>query len=301
MTWHPYLPEPQPAVVEPGEPEPVALELLYEARRLCAGFRIPPQQFRRRTRKGEKGAYYPAADIVAVDPARAAADGMGGDDGYYVTLLHELLHATGHPTRLARATTGDFSTAGYNLEEGTALRAQRIVLQEIGFRGAALEWHAPKEHGLLVDGRAARNAADWLLQSTTEQLTLFPHRVGTETARCDHCGEYYRASEEPDPCIGRFLAGVAGCCCGHGNSSRAYVDLDTAWDEARAATEGKSDHEVWWSIPLQAPHNRRRCDGVLRDAAVHPVYEGLGGLEPVTSGLQSGAAHTAAPPVSPRG
>jgi hypothetical protein len=75
-----------------------------------------------------------------------------------------------------------------------------------------------------------------------------PDTVGTETARCDHCGQYYRASEEPDPCIGRFLAGVAGCCCGHGNSSRAYVDLDTAWDEARAATEGKWDHEVWWSI-----------------------------------------------------
>src|SRR6478672_4316652 len=80
------------------------------------------------------------------------------------------------------------------------------------------------------------------------QPTLFPETVGTETALCRHCGQYYRASEEPDPCIGRYLAGVAGCCCGHGNSSRAYVDLDTAWDEARAATEGKCDPEVWWSI-----------------------------------------------------
>jgi antirestriction protein ArdC len=26
---------------------------------------------------------------------------MGGDDGYYATLLHELLHATGHPTLAA--------------------------------------------------------------------------------------------------------------------------------------------------------------------------------------------------------
>jgi hypothetical protein len=54
---------------------------------------------------------------------------------------------------------------------------------------------------------------------------LFEETVGTETARCRHCGQYYRASEEPDPCIGRFLPGVGGCCCGHGDISKAWVDL----------------------------------------------------------------------------
>jgi antirestriction protein ArdC len=111
----------------------VPLEVLRHARDLCANFRIPPRQFRRRTSKGENGSYYPASDIVAVDVARAARDGMGGDDGYYATLLHELLHATGHQTRLGRATTGDYSAAGYALEEGTILAAQRILLRELGF------------------------------------------------------------------------------------------------------------------------------------------------------------------------
>jgi hypothetical protein len=80
------------------------------------------------------------------------------------------------------------------------------------------------------------------------QPTLFPPTVGTETACCDHCGQYYRASEEPDPCIGRLLPGVAGCCCGHGDPSYAYVDREAAWDEARAATECRWDADVWWSI-----------------------------------------------------
>jgi hypothetical protein len=48
--------------------------------------------------------------------------------------------------------------------------------------------------------------------AAAEQLMFFPEAVGIETARCRHCGQYYRASEEPDPCIGRELPGVAGCC-----------------------------------------------------------------------------------------
>lgn len=80
------------------------------------------------------------------------------------------------------------------------------------------------------------------------QPTLFPDTLGTETARCDHCGQYYRAIEEPDPCIGRHLPRVAGCCCGHGNPSRAYVDLNRAWDEASAATAGVWNHDIWRSI-----------------------------------------------------
>lgn len=93
--------------------------------------------------------------------------------------------------------------------------------------------------GLPIDREAARKAAAWLLRSsptmtscrdsgTAEQLMLFPDTVGTATAHCDHCDQYYRASEEPDPYIARLLPGVAGCCCGHGDPSRAYVDLEAA-------------------------------------------------------------------------
>ena len=79
---------------------------------------------------------------MAVYTARAGGDGLGGDDGYYALLVRELLHATGHPRRLNRATTGDYSCEGYELEEGTVLAAQRIVLAEVGFSVEAVDWQA---------------------------------------------------------------------------------------------------------------------------------------------------------------
>jgi antirestriction protein ArdC len=116
------------------------------------------------------GWYRAESDIVAVDPARAAMDGMGGEDGYYTMLLHELLHATGHPSRLDRATTGDYSIKGNALEEGTVRFAERIVLAELGFPEEALEWYLPSNHpglpvcALPVDRRSGRRAAAWVLR-----------------------------------------------------------------------------------------------------------------------------------------
>jgi antirestriction protein ArdC len=88
---------------------------------------------------------------------------MGGDDGYYVSLLHELLHATGHPRRLGRSATGDYSDHGYALEEGTVVAAQAIVLREIGFDHEAIEWHSIGRE-LPIDRRAAAAAAAWVLR-----------------------------------------------------------------------------------------------------------------------------------------
>jgi antirestriction protein ArdC len=95
--------------------------------------------------------------------------GMGGEDGYYATLIHELLHATGHPSRLGRATTGDFSDRGYAREEGTVLLAQTIVLREIGFGDEATEWYTFAK-GLSPDRRAARAAAAWMLCPTPVRI-----------------------------------------------------------------------------------------------------------------------------------
>jgi hypothetical protein len=110
VIWHPYLPEPRPAFkLDADDPEPVPLKSLWEARCVCEHFRVPPRQFRRRTPRGIAGTYWPKTDIVVVNPDRADADGFGGDDGHYAT-LQRLLHATGHPSRLDRATTTAFTT-----------------------------------------------------------------------------------------------------------------------------------------------------------------------------------------------
>jgi hypothetical protein len=86
------------------------------------------------------------------------------------------------------------------------------------------------------------------------QLTLFDDQVGRQSAFCAHCRRYYAASEEPDPCIGRELPRVAGCCCGHGDASKAYVDLASVWAAASAAARGSGgfDHERWWEVSLRS-------------------------------------------------
>jgi hypothetical protein len=164
MSWRPFLPEPKPADKDyPTDPEPVPLQVLRDTRDLCARFRVPPRQFRRRTPRGVGGSYHVRSDIVAVNPRRAASDGLGGEDGYYGFLVHELLHATGHPKRLARPTTGDYSPDGYALEEGTVLAAQRIVFAELGFPDEALDWHTLGYKDLPSDPKAAKLAARWFL------------------------------------------------------------------------------------------------------------------------------------------
>jgi hypothetical protein len=159
--WWPYLPEPQPAEVDPEDDEPVPLQVLHDLRSLCADFRVPPREFQLVTME-YMGLYRLEEDVVAIDPDRAAMFGLGGADGYYVTLAHELLHATGHPRRLARPTCGDYTND--DLEEGTVNLALRHVLRSIGFPEFALDWHAPYDLGLPVDHEAAKRAAGWVLQ-----------------------------------------------------------------------------------------------------------------------------------------
>jgi hypothetical protein len=82
------------------------------------------------------------------------------------------------------------------------------------------------------------------------QLSLFDDQVGRQSAFCALCRRCYAASEEPDPCIGRELPGVAGCCCGHGEASKAYVDLASGWAAASAAapSNGGFDRKRWWEV-----------------------------------------------------
>src|SRR5690349_21008058 len=99
--WRPYLPEPRPAYRfndEADNPEPVDLDVLCELRELCANFAVPPRGFRDQ-RRSTTACYQPKTGIIVVDIDQADESGMGGDDGYYVDLLHQLLHATGHPRR----------------------------------------------------------------------------------------------------------------------------------------------------------------------------------------------------------
>jgi len=66
---------------------------------------------------GNRAFYVPALDYVQVPPPQAYFEPIN----WHRTALHELGHATGHPSRLGRDVTGAFGTKKYAFEELVAL------------------------------------------------------------------------------------------------------------------------------------------------------------------------------------
>ena len=66
---------------------------------------------------GERAFYSPALDVIQMPPDEAFL----GPEQRAVVVLHELAHASGHPTRLNRDLSGRFGSVLYAKEELRAL------------------------------------------------------------------------------------------------------------------------------------------------------------------------------------
>lgn len=88
-----------------------------------------------RVRYEEKGtsAYYsPVEDKVVLPPSFSFADPYE----YNATQLHELCHATGHPSRLNRGLKGQSSSTSYALEELRAEISSSFLMQKLDIKYA---------------------------------------------------------------------------------------------------------------------------------------------------------------------
>jgi antirestriction protein ArdC len=117
---------------------------------------------------GEKAFYAPSADFVQVPPQPLFFDQIN----YYRTALHELTHATGHASRLARDLTHPFGSAGYAREELVAEMGAAFLCAALGIRptvrhadyiGAWFEVLSEDNRAIFRAASAASKAADWLL------------------------------------------------------------------------------------------------------------------------------------------
>jgi antirestriction protein ArdC len=81
---------------------------------------------------GERAFYAPATDHIQMPPQAVFASA----DGYGATLLHELGHHSGHPTRLNRDLSGRFGSPDYAREELKVEIAQMMVCAELGIAGS---------------------------------------------------------------------------------------------------------------------------------------------------------------------
>ena len=90
----------------------------------------------------ERAFYRPADDVVAI-PDR---DCFESDSRYYATLFHELIHATGHPTRLNRESFRspaiDFGSEAYAFEELVAELGAAFLCSETGIGNATMQDNA---------------------------------------------------------------------------------------------------------------------------------------------------------------
>src|SRR5690606_7875847 len=87
---------------------------------------------------GARAFYRPSTDSIHLPPRDAFRD----VDGYQATLFHELVHSTGHPTRLARPAVSDgtlFGDHAYSEEELVAEIGAAYLCAHVGIAERTLE------------------------------------------------------------------------------------------------------------------------------------------------------------------
>lgn len=117
---------------------------------------------------GREAFYVPALDFVQVPPQPAFFDQVN----YYRTCLHELTHATGHPSRLGRTLTNAFGSKDYAREELVAEMGSAFLCAALGieptvrhadYLASWLEVLREDNRAIFRAASAASKAAEWLL------------------------------------------------------------------------------------------------------------------------------------------
>lgn len=122
---------------------------------------------------GAKAFYAPGADYVQVPPQPAFFEAVN----YYRTCLHELTHATGHPSRLGRKLSTAFGGKDYAREELVAEMGSAFLCAALGivptvrhadYLGGWLEVLREDNRAIFRAASQASKAADWLLAKHRE-------------------------------------------------------------------------------------------------------------------------------------
>lgn len=151
---------PEDIVVEAPPPPPGMIEPKVEALIEATGvdFRIG----------GNRAFYVPALDYVQVPPPAAFFEPIN----WHRTALHEMSHASGHPSRLARDQSGSFGTKAYFVEEVVAELASAFCCASLGivptvrhadYVGAWIDTMRADNRVIVRAASQASKAADWLL------------------------------------------------------------------------------------------------------------------------------------------
>lgn len=122
--------------------------------------------------RGNRAYYQPALDRIVM-PER---DQFDTADGYYATALHELGHATGHPSRLNRDLAHPFGSEGYAKEELRAEIASLMLGERLGIG------HDPGQHAAYVGSwvKALREDPREILRAAADAEKIATFVTGLE-------------------------------------------------------------------------------------------------------------------------
>ncbi|MBL4809396.1 MAG: DUF1738 domain-containing protein [Phycisphaerales bacterium] len=157
-----------PSAPEPVS-EPVPFEPIYQAMSIVDGYEDAPLI----EHQGNQALYKPANDLVRMPDPREFIS----TESYYATLFHELVHSTGHSTRLDRGIdtkVAAFGSPDYSREELVAEMGSAFLAAAAGISPPTIEQSAAyieswrkKLRGdkkLVVQAAGAgQRAADWIL------------------------------------------------------------------------------------------------------------------------------------------
>jgi hypothetical protein len=131
---------------------------------------------------GDRAYYAPKTDFIQLPPFEAFRDG----ESYYATLMHELTHAVGHPSRLARDLGKRFGDDAYAAEELIAEIGSAFLCADLGITLEPRDDHASYIATWLKvlrsDSRAIFTAAAQV-QRAAQYLALARYKPRTVTAR----------------------------------------------------------------------------------------------------------------------
>lgn len=124
---------------------------------------------------GNRAFYAPEPDFVQVPPPQAYFEPIN----WHRTALHELGHATGHPSRVGRDLSGSFGTKKYAFEELVAEINAAFCCASLGivptvrhadYIGSWLEVLREDNRAIVRAASQASKAADWLLGFLPEEI-----------------------------------------------------------------------------------------------------------------------------------
>ena len=168
---------PDDIAVEAPPPPPGLIEPRVEALIAATGidFRIG----------GNRAFYVPALDYVQVPPPQAYFEPIN----WHRTALHEMGHASGHSSRLARDFSGSFGTKKYAFEELIAEISSAFCCASLGivptvrhadYLGSWLEVMREDSRAIVRAASQASKAADWLLAHLPDDSTDVERQTSTE-------------------------------------------------------------------------------------------------------------------------